>query len=52
MRYRKLRIAWSVGCAIACVLLCVLWVRSYYHADKIWRINSILTRALNQRAAY
>jgi hypothetical protein len=30
MRFRKLRIAWSVGCAIACVLLIVLWVRSYY----------------------
>jgi hypothetical protein len=30
MRFRKLRIAWSVGCAIACVLLCVLWVRSYW----------------------
>jgi hypothetical protein len=30
MRFRKLRIAWSAGCAIACVLLIVLWVRSYY----------------------
>jgi hypothetical protein len=29
MRFRKLRIAWSVGCGIACVLLIVLWVRSY-----------------------
>src|SRR6476660_2540884 len=29
MIFRKLRIAWSVGCAIACVLLIVLWVRSY-----------------------
>ena len=33
---RKLRIAWSVGCAIACVLLIVLWVRSYRIADGIW----------------
>jgi hypothetical protein len=31
MRFRKLRIAWSVGCGIACVLLIVLWVRSYYY---------------------
>jgi hypothetical protein len=29
MRFRKLRIAWSVVCLIACVLLIVLWVRSY-----------------------
>src|SRR5436190_1484788 len=29
MRYRKLRIAFSVGCGIVCVLLIVLWVRSY-----------------------
>jgi regulator of extracellular matrix RemA (YlzA/DUF370 family) len=28
MRFRKLRIVWSVGCGIACVLLIVLWVRS------------------------
>jgi hypothetical protein len=30
MRFRKLRIAWSVVCGIACVLLIVLWVRSYW----------------------
>jgi hypothetical protein len=29
MRFRKLRIAWSAGCGVACVLLVVLWVRSY-----------------------
>ena len=33
MRFRKLRIAWSVGCGIACVLLIVLWVRSYWWVD-------------------
>ena len=33
MRFRKLRIAWSVGCGIACVLLIVLWVRSHWWAD-------------------
>jgi hypothetical protein len=33
MKYRKLRIAWSVGCGITCVLLIVLWVRSYRVAD-------------------
>ena len=35
MRFRKLRIAWSVGCGIACVLLIVLWVRSRYAYDGI-----------------
>jgi hypothetical protein len=30
MRYRKLRIAWSVGCGLLCSLLFVLWVRSTY----------------------
>jgi hypothetical protein len=34
MRFRKLRIAWSVACAIACVLLIALWVRSYWAVDK------------------
>jgi hypothetical protein len=29
MRFRKLRIAWSVVCGIVCVLLIVLWVRSF-----------------------
>jgi hypothetical protein len=29
MRFRELRIAWSVVCGIACVLLIVLWARSF-----------------------
>src|SRR4051794_20096303 len=29
MKLRKLRIAWSVFWVLACVLLVVLWVRSY-----------------------
>jgi hypothetical protein len=33
MKYRKLRIAWSVGCGVACVLLVLLWVRSYWTWD-------------------
>ena len=36
MRFRKLRIAWSVGCGIACLLLIALWVRSYWKSDYIW----------------
>ena len=33
MRFRKLRIAFSATCLIACVLLIALWVRSYWVAD-------------------
>jgi hypothetical protein len=35
MRFRKLRIAWSVGWGILCVLLIVLWVRSYWYQDSV-----------------
>ena len=35
MRFRKLRIAWSVVCVVACVLLIVLWVRSLQWADML-----------------
>jgi hypothetical protein len=36
MRFRKLRIAWSVGCIITCVLLMALWTRSYTWHDRLW----------------
>jgi hypothetical protein len=36
MRYRKVRIAWSVACVVACVLLIALWVRSNWWLDEIW----------------
>ena len=39
MRFRKLRIAWAVACGIACVLLIVLWVRSYSWNDVVWRTS-------------
>jgi hypothetical protein len=42
MRYRKLRIAWSVACAIACLLLMALWVRSYAVLDFVHRHNAHL----------
>jgi hypothetical protein len=32
-RFRKLRIAWSVGWGIACVMLVGLWMRSYLVID-------------------
>jgi hypothetical protein len=39
MRYRKLRIAWSVFWGFACVLLIVLWVRSYF-SFSLWEYGS------------
>ena len=37
MRFRKLRIAWSVVWGLAAVLLIVLWVRSYWWHDCVVR---------------
>jgi hypothetical protein len=39
MRFRKLRIAFSVTCLIACALLIVLWVRSYWQADTVIMVS-------------
>ncbi len=36
MKFRKLRIAFSAFCGLACVLLIALWVRSYGRADQIY----------------
>src|SRR4051812_39587288 len=36
MRFRKLRIAWSVFWGLAAALLIVLWVRSYWWTDTVW----------------
>jgi hypothetical protein len=46
MKYRKLRIAWSVAWGIVAALLIVLWVRSYWWSDSIgyietWSLTSI-----------
>src|SRR5262245_28767768 len=35
MRFRKLRIAWSVVWGVVAVLLIALWVRSYWWLDSI-----------------
>jgi hypothetical protein len=43
MKYRKLRIAWSLLCGILCLLLIALWVRSYSRWDQlagIWFANN------------
>jgi hypothetical protein len=31
---RKMRIAWSVGCGIVCLLLIAMWVRSHWRKDR------------------
>ncbi len=39
MRFRKLRIAFSITCLIACVLLTALWLKSNWCADCVERVN-------------
>jgi hypothetical protein len=36
MRFRKLRISWSIGWGIVCVLLALLWARSFSTADEVY----------------
>src|SRR5688572_3500355 len=36
MKHRKLRIAWSVGWGVLCVLLVVLWARSYNAGEMLY----------------
>jgi hypothetical protein len=36
MKFRKLRIAWSVGWSLLAVPLIVLWVRSYWWSDQLY----------------
>jgi hypothetical protein len=44
MRFRKQRIAWSVACGIACVLLILFWVRSYRVIDVVhWTTSTRIT---------
>jgi len=39
-RFRKLRIAWSAICAIACVLWIALWIRSFSLYDRLhWQVS-------------
>jgi hypothetical protein len=36
MRYRKLRIAWSVAWGTCCLLLVAFWIRSFSYWDDCW----------------
>ena len=51
MRFRKLRIAWSVMCLIACVLLIVLLVRSYWRME-VWSRNGELICSFHGELSY
>ena len=50
MRFRKLKVMWSLGCVFVVVLLLTLWVRSYGTWDRSfctgmdhgWQFNSML----------
>jgi hypothetical protein len=44
MKFRKLRIAWSVGWGLLAVLLIVLWVRGYWYWDHLY--NPISSKSL------
>jgi hypothetical protein len=46
MRFRKLRIVWSMVCGILCLLLIVLWVRSYRALGERWQSTTIRARFL------
>jgi hypothetical protein len=40
MKFRKLRIAFSATCLVACVLLIVLWIRSYWRWESVvWGVT-------------
>jgi len=45
MKNRKLRIAWSVAWGVACLLLIVLWVRSWDKRDELY-VNYFGTRSV------
>jgi hypothetical protein len=52
MRFRKLRIAWSVSCIVACVLLIAFWMRSYWRSDDLkGQFLRLKLSALNHFAA-
>jgi hypothetical protein len=55
MRFRTLRIAFSAACGVVCLLLIVLWVRSYWWNDVVFRLdpaNKVTTLGSSYGAAY
>src|SRR3954447_9768164 len=52
LKYRKLRIAWSVFWGLTCVLLVVLWVRSYWCEDVLGWVQGSARNVLAVRSMY
>ena len=50
MKFRKLRVAWSVAFAIAALAVAGLWVRSHWYLDEYW-VSSGPTRAFGAYSA-
>jgi hypothetical protein len=46
MKYRKLRIAWSVTWGIACLLLVILWVRSFAYYEAVYLSSHVSIESL------
>jgi hypothetical protein len=42
MKFRKLRMTWSIGWGLAALLLIVLWVRSFRQHDYLFQFNTNL----------
>src|SRR3954454_7670294 len=52
MQFRKLRLAWSVACGVACVLLILLWVRSYWWEDTLFSVQGSARNVLAVGSMY
>src|SRR5262245_44068012 len=52
MKFRKLRIAWSVTWALLAVLLCVLWVRSHCWASALYEPNTDFFLVAERRSSH
>ena len=52
MKSRNLRIAWSVTCGVACVLLIALWVRSYAIRDGVWWPETVIGAEVNSLSGH
>jgi hypothetical protein len=52
MNYRKLRITWSVAWGLVALLLCALWVRSYWFWDRCYWPGSSTGVQLNSDAGH
>jgi hypothetical protein len=52
MKYRKLRIAWSIACGVLCLLLIALWMRSYIVRDSAFWPRATVGVEINSIAGH